>query len=385
MTPAARVAAAIGILDRILAGSPAEPALLGWARSSRYAGSGDRAAVRDLVFDSLRRMRSQAALGGAMTGRGLMIGHCRAEGIDPDSLFTGGTHAPAPLSDAERSGGVAPRDLVALDLPDWLGPPLRKALGPDFAPVMRAMRDRAPLWLRINPRRASGDLPALLKRDGIAVEPGPGLSLRVTSGERRVQQSEAYRSGAVEIQDLSSQLAAALLPLPPAGSVLDYCAGGGGKTLALAARGGSGPVFSAHDIDPARMSDLPQRAKRAGVKVEILPPGGARGRHDLVLVDAPCSGSGTWRRTPDAKWRLTPQRLEELSAIQADILSRSAELTAPGGALAYMTCSFLGEENDDQVRRFLAGHPEFSLEARRAMTPLCESDGFFVAVMRKND
>lgn len=159
MTPAARIAAAIQILERILAGDPAEPALLRWSRASRFAGSGDRAAVRDLVFDSLRRLRSRAALGCSMTGRGLMLGLCRDEGIDPATVFTGQGHAPAPLSQAEQAAPM-PQDVGArLDLPDWLLPQWQQSLGADAEPVALAMRDRAPVWLRVSLRRADPGRP----------------------------------------------------------------------------------------------------------------------------------------------------------------------------------------------------------------------------------
>lgn len=381
MTPAARIAAAIQILDRILAGDPAEPALLRWSRASRYAGSGDRAAVRDLVFDSLRRLRSRAGLGGAVSGRGLMLGMCRDEGIDPATVFTGEGHAPAPLSSAEAAAGT-PTPAEQLDLPDWLLPLWRQSLGTDAEPVALALRDRAPVWLRVNLRRASPDAAlAALARDAIAAEPHPGLAsaLRVTEGARRLTGSSAYREGLVELQDLSPQLACELLPAQ--GSLLDFCAGGGGKALALAARGAA-PVL-AHDIDAGRMADLPARADRAGVQIRLAAPGDVSGRFDLVVADVPCSGSGTWRRTPDAKWRLTAADLTRLQGSQAAILDQAARFVAPGGHLAYMTCSLLDGENAVQADAFLARNGEFQPVRQRRFSPLNASDGFFLALMRR--
>ncbi len=380
MTPAARIAAAIEILDRILAGDPAEPALLRWSRASRFAGSGDRAAVRDLVFDSLRRLRSRAALGGAMTGRGLMLGLCRDEGIDPATIFTGEGHAPPPLSLAEHAAGTPAGLGERLDLPDWLLPLWQQSLGDEAEPVALALRDRAPVWLRVNLRRATPEAAvAALARDGIAVAPHAALAsaLRVTQGARRLSGSAAYRDGLVELQDLSPQLACALLPAQ--GSLLDLCAGGGGKALALAARG-AGPVV-AHDIDPGRMADLPARAERAGLRIRLAAPGGVSGRFDLVVADVPCSGSGTWRRTPDAKWRLTAADLMRLQQTQAQILDQAAEFVAPGGHLAYMTCSLLDGENAGQAGAFLSRNAEFSLLEQRRYSPLTASDGFFLALM----
>lgn len=380
MTPAARAAAAIEILDDILAGEPAEPRLIRWARASRYAGSGDRAAVRDLMFDTLRRRRSRSALGGGSDGRALVLGALRDEGIDPATIFTGAGHAPAPLTDAERRGGHAPTPAEAADLPDWLAETLRADLGADFAAVAAAMRHRAPVWLRAN--LAQGDpaaAAAALAHDGITTNPDARCTtaLRVTAGARAVQGSAAFQTGLVEMQDLSAQIACEMLPITSGMRVLDLCAGGGGKALALAARGAE---VTAWDIAPARMKDLPARADRAGVHVRIADS--PRGEWDMVVADVPCSGSGTWRRTPDAKWRLTPDDLDRLTAVQAEILDSAAGHVAPGGTLVYMTCSLLRAENAEQVAGFLARQP-FRLEAQRQMTPLTESDGFHVAVMRR--
>ncbi|RCW86785.1 RsmB/NOP family class I SAM-dependent RNA methyltransferase [Paracoccus lutimaris] len=383
MTPAARIEAAITILDRILGGDPAEQALLRWSRASRFAGSGDRAAVRDLVFDSLRRLRSRAALGGAMTGRGLMLGMCRDEGRDPQTVFTGEGHAPWPLSADELARGGAPEAAAALDLPDWILPAWSEALGEAVEPVAMAMRKRAPVWLRANQLRATPDQAvAVLASEDIAAAPYPDLptALCVSAGARRLAASSAYRDGLVEMQDLSPQLACSLLP--DRGSLLDYCAGGGGKALALAARGLS-PV-TAHDADVSRMSDLPARAARAGVRVQITPPDKLSGRFDLVVADVPCSGSGTWRRTPDAKWRLTATQLAALVETQARILDEAAARVAAGGGLAYMTCSLLRVENQAQTAAFLHRAPEFELVTERLFTPLDASDGFYLCLMQRH-
>ncbi len=381
MTPAARAQAAILILDRILAGEPAEAALLRWSGGSRFAGSGDRAAVRDLVFDSLRRRSSRAALGGAMTGRGLILGRCRDEGRDPALIFSGQGHAPAPLDAAERDAGRVPTPAQALDLPDWIVPLWTASLRDRAEPVAQAMRDRAPLWLRVNSLRGTAEQArAALAEDGILSEPSPQLptALMVTQGGRKLSASRAYRDGLVELQDLSPQLACAALPA--AARVLDYCAGGGGKALALAARGT--PEVTAHDADASRMADLPARAARAGARIRIVPPGRLRGRFDLVLTDVPCSGSGTWRRTPDAKWRLDRAGLDRLLQVQAQILDQAAPLVDAGGHLAYMTCSLLEDENAAQIRAFAARAPFMPVE-QRLFTPLDASDGFYLALMRR--
>jgi 16S rRNA (cytosine967-C5)-methyltransferase len=383
VTPAARIAAAVGLLDQWLAGEPAERALTNWGRANRFAGSGDRAAIRDHVFDAIRCRRSFAARGGAETGRGLMIGALREAGVDPATLFTGEGHAPAPLSDAERvDPGPCDARLVALDCPDWLAPSLQASLGERFGPVMALLRTRAPVFLRVNLSRATAEeAVASLAAEGIGAVPHPlsPTALQVTENARRVKSSAAFREGLVELQDAASQAVVdMLLPLAPGTRVLDYCAGGGGKALALAA---AGARVTAHDADARRMADLPERARRAGARIDVAERLG-RERFDVVLVDAPCSGSGAWRRQPEAKWRLDAGRLAALTALQAEVLGEASRHVAPGGTLAYATCSLLEEENGAAVQAFLSGNAGFAPVAERRLTPLDGGDGFYVARMK---
>lgn len=382
MTPAARIAAAIRVLDEILAGSAAEQALLRWSRASRFAGSGDRAALRDLVFGALRRRDSYAALGGALTGRGLMIGHARAAGMPVTQIFTGEGHAPAALTETEAAHRLP--DALPDDLPDWLRPDWNEALGAEAGQVAQAMTLRAPVWLRVNLARTDpAAAAAALAAEDIGTEPSTLLpsALCVTANERAVNRSAAYRDGLVELQDLSPQLACARLPLTPGMAVLDYCAGGGGKTLAIGARQ-PGVRLVAHDVAPARMADLPARAERAGLRVAVTDR--PAGSFDLVVADVPCSGSGTWRRTPDAKWRLDRARLRDLVATQARILDEIVPRVAAGGTLAYMTCSVLRAENADQIAAFLSRNPCFRLVEDRLWTPLTGGDGFYLAMLRRD-
>ncbi|SOB98352.1 16S rRNA (cytosine967-C5)-methyltransferase [Rhodobacter sp. JA431] len=388
MTPAARLAAAIDLLDAILEGAPAERALTNWARANRYAGSGDRAAVRDHVFDALRCRGSFAALGGSLSGRGLILGLCRAEGRDPTALFTGEGHAPAVLNDAEArhlASAAPPREeLLTSDWPEWLLPQLRADLGADFAPVSEAMQARAPVFLRANLAKTTRDGAAqALAAEGIETQPHPlaDTALEVTAGARKIAQSQAYAQGLVELQDAASQAMLQLVDLAPGARVLDYCAGGGGKALALAAAFPKAQI-TAHDIDAGRMRDIAPRAKRAGAKITLAEPGKVTGQYDLVLVDAPCSGAGTWRRTPEAKWRLAPARLAELVALQAEILSHAAGLVAPGGRLCYMTCSLLDVENAAQIAAFTA-RGGWESTAHLRLTPCDGADGFFGAVLSR--
>jgi 16S rRNA (cytosine967-C5)-methyltransferase len=382
MTPSARLAAAIEVLDRILAGSPAERALTNWGRASRFAGSGDRAAVRDLVFDALRRRRSAAALGGGMTGRGLVLGLCREAG--QEALFSGEGHAPAPATADEV--GHQPEAAEALDMPDWLIPRLQASLGDRMVAVCTAMRDRAPVFVRVNLRKASvAEAVAALAEEGITAEPHPlALACLELGGQvRKLQTGAAYLGGLVELQDASSQAVVEALPLQDGMRVLDHCAGGGGKTLAIAAR--AKLVLYAHDAAPQRMTDLPLRAARAGVEVALTAAPESGGPYDLVLVDAPCSGLGSWRRDPEGKWALTPERLAELGTTQAAILRRAAAMVRPGGWLAYATCSLLEEENGGRVAGFLAETPGWTLTQSLTLTPLTGGDGFFLATLQRSD
>ena len=383
MTPAARVQTAAECLDAILAGAPAEQVLTRWARGARFAGSKDRAAVRDHVYDVLRRRRSVLPQGLAESGRALMIGLLGQDGADLEALFDGRPYAPAPLDDSERD---ARPDAAALDLPDWIVPRLKAALGTQFEANLAAMRHRAPVFLRVNLRKATRAAARdLLQGEGIETEVCAlaDTALEVTEGARRVAQSAAYRDGVVELQDASSQAAIESLPLSDGARVLDYCAGGGGKTLAMAGRVQG--QFFAHDIDARRMRDLPERAGRAGVKVSCLDKSAVRGKapYDLVFCDVPCSGSGTWRRTPDAKWRFSEEDLAALLPVQAAILAEGAALVGAGGQLVYATCSLLSEENTSQISRFLDANPGWSVTISRQWTLADGCDGFFLAVLQQ--
>jgi 16S rRNA (cytosine967-C5)-methyltransferase len=201
-------------------------------------------------------------------------------------------------------------------------------------------------------------------------------ALEVTENARKIQGGGTYAEGLVDLQDASSQAVVAALGLAPGMKVLDYCAGGGGKTLAMAAARVSP---DAHDASPARMRDLPARAARAGARVRIVENPAKAGRYDLILTDVPCSGSGSWRRDPQGKWALTEARLAELLAVQAGILDKVVPLVRPGGVLAYATCSLLAEENEAQIAAFLARHAGWRCLGQQRFSPLSGGDGFFLA------
>ncbi|MEX3315452.1 RsmB/NOP family class I SAM-dependent RNA methyltransferase [Sulfitobacter sp. PS-8MA] len=386
MTPGARVSAAIEVLDAIAEGLAAEQALTRWARQSRFAGSKDRAAVRDHVFDVMRQRRTAAHFGQGEDGRALMIGLLHAQGADLDSLFTGEGHAPAPLTAEEQSFPPAPEDrAVRLNLPDWLLPHFDAALGEGAEATARALQSRAPICLRVNSAKIDvAKAQVMLAESGVETLPNSlaDTALTVTEGARRVRNAPAFTEGYVELQDAASQ--AVVAALPGGGQVLDYCAGGGGKALALA----MDPArrITAHDIDPRRMSDLPPRAARAGAEITLADTARAKAQapYDLVLCDAPCSGSGAWRRAAEGKWTLTQTRLDELTRIQDHILDDAAALVGPKGVLAYATCSLLRVENEDRVEAFLARHPGWRVVEMQRFDVTAEGDGFFAAQLTRD-
>lgn len=388
MTPAARYSAAIGILDRILGGEPAEKALTVWARQNRYAGSKDRAAVRDHVFEVLRKKRSCAAFGGGENGRALVLGLLRLAGADLNAIFSGDGYAPAKLAAKEM---VEPNSELTIaerhDLPDWMWDRWCAALGGDAASAAMTQRERATVALRVNPIRGTvAQAVSALKSDEIHVvehAAAPGCLL-VETNHRRVAQSSAFSSGLVELQDASSQMAVLDWPVDDGHRVLDYCAGGGGKSLALACS--KGASVTAHDIEERRTRDIPARAKRAGVKVPILSTDDLddQGAFDVVVCDAPCSGSGTWRRTPDAKWRLTERALAQFHETQRDVLEAAKRFLHADGMLIYATCSVFSDENQDVVSEFLRRNDGFVFESHRLIVPSSQNDGFYYCVLRRN-
>ena len=383
MTPGARIAASIEILDSIVAGQAAEQALTRWARASRFAGSGDRAAVRDYVYDALRHWRSDAVRGGGSSGRARLIGRLRAQGGDL-SLFDGTGHAPEPLNEAELAAGTTPEQIGdQWDLPDWLVDAFQASLGAAAQATAKALTERAPVTLRVN--TSLGDVTSAqkhLQSEGVetVVNPRADTALTVTAGPRRLRNAQSYLKGLVELQDASSQ--AAIAGISGTGTALDFCAGGGGKSLALAARGWR---VTAHDIDPARMRDLPARAERGAHHITVVTPEQLAGADvfDLVLCDAPCSGSGTWRRTPEAKWTLTPDRLADLTTMQARVLDQAMRHVKPGGELVYATCSVLQVENMDQIEGFMVRHSGWQVAHAQSWPVDHAGDGFFVAHLRR--
>ena len=390
MTPGARVAAAIEILNEWRGDAPAERVLTRWGRNNRYAGSKDRAAIRDHVFGVLRKLDTTAWLGGGDTGRALMIGALVRDGVDVDTLFNGQGHAPDPLSDDEQAAvraiGDVPDD-VARNMPEWIFENLTRDHGDAVNQICAVMQDRAPVTLRVNVARTTvAEVQSVLEKQGVVSETveGAPTALILPDAPRGIANWEVFQDGLIELQDASGQALISGLPLKGGMRVLDFCAGGGGKSLALAAH--ADVIVHASDKNVARMSDIASRAARAKAMIAVLGPNDIdqdRG-YDLVLVDAPCSGSGTWRRTPEMKHRLTPEALQDYVNLQAEVLDKAAVHVAEGGALVYATCSIFSEENQNQVAAFIAQHSEFAVENERSWMPSTVGDGFFGCTLRRS-
>jgi 16S rRNA (cytosine967-C5)-methyltransferase len=429
MTPAARLSAAIEVFSDIEARRrPAADALKDWGLAHRFAGSKDRAAIASLVYDALRRKASAAWIMGEASPRAVLLAMLKLQrGLAVDALAalcSGERFAPAPLTQEERSRlatgtlDAAPAP-VAGDFPEWIDSSLARAFGDDRVLEMQALATRAPLDIRANTLKATREQ----VQDGLAHlapvwTPHSPVGLRVALGEDgrgpALHSEPEFLKGWFEIQDEGSQLAALLTAVKPGEQVVDLCAGAGGKTLAMAALMANKGQIHATDTDARRLAPIHERLARAGARnVQVRTPRGRGdpvadldGTADCVLVDAPCTGSGTWRRNPDSKWRLRPGSLEVRRKEQDAVLDRAARLVRPGGRIVYVTCSVLPEENDDAVERFLGAHAGFaaadparllSLAGLGAlqdnvrltgrglqMSPrLTGTDGFFVAALHR--
>jgi 16S rRNA (cytosine967-C5)-methyltransferase len=431
MTPPARLSAAIEVMAEIEARRrPASDALKDWGLAHRFAGSGDRATIAGFVFDALRRRASSAHLMRDESPRGVMLGMLRLERkLSSDAiamLASGARFAPAPLNGEERSRldaanlEAAPAWVMG-DYPQWLDPHLLRTFGEDRAAEGAGLASRAPLDLRVNTLKGERETAsaALAHLDPAPTRWSP-FGLRIVRGPEAknpaIHAEPMFIKGTIEVQDEGSQVAAVLAAAKPGEQVIDLCAGAGGKTLAIAALMKNRGQIYATDLDKRRLAPIHARLERAGAhNVQVRTPrgnenvlAGLEGGADLVLIDAPCSGVGAWRRNPDAKWRTRPGALAIRQREQVEVLDRAAALVKPGGRIAYVTCSLLAEENDDQVRAFLARRSEFAVipPVRVAdalgqhatvfrdatllspegllMTPRrTETDGFYVSLMTK--
>jgi 16S rRNA (cytosine967-C5)-methyltransferase len=421
MTPAARIQSAIEILAGLDETKlPADRFVRDWFRARRYAGSKDRAAVAQTVYDVLRHRGSLAWRMGREDARSLVIASLLSANVVTDDiakLFSGAGYGPAPLSEEELRAVSTPAgdppSHIRGEYPAWLEPELTRSLGDALQAEMQAMQGRAPVDLRVNTLRATrGETLVGLRSLGIKAEPTPfaPLGIRIPSAEGlgALQHTQFFQTGAFEFQDEASQIAALLCAATPGTRVLDLAAGAGGKALAMAADMENKGEILALDIDSLRLRQIGPRARRAGATIITATdqrggPLWGDGKFDTVLVDAPCSGSGAWRRNPETKWRLTPDALRERTELQAWLIDDGARHTKPGARLVYATCSVLRCENEDVIEAFLARNTEFRVipaaDIWRSITK-CEpppglqhyfkasplmigTDGFFACIMAR--
>lgn len=383
MTPSARLQAAIEILGALEdTRQPADRFLRDWFRARRYAGAKDRAAVGERVFAVLRQRASLAWRMGSEDARSLMIASIAAEGGDLGTLFDGSTYGPAPLSNSERERlTLPPVDTPPLgvqgEFPAFLESELTRSLGPHLLDEMRALGVRAPIDLRANTLKASRDeVLRELRDEGFAAEPTPhaphGIRISEHAGASALSRTRAFEEGRFEFQDEAAQIASLLCAVRPGERILDLAAGAGGKALALAAEMNNEGEILAFDDLAERLKPLPERAARALAScIRIARKRGGplwgNGKFDAVLVDAPCSGTGTWRRQPELRWRVTAELLSAVGKTQAWLLDDAARHAKEGGRIIYATCSLLACENEDRVDDFLTRHPEFQIAPAAAI------------------
>ena len=423
---------------------PVDRHLRDWGRAHRFAGSKDRAAIAERIYAIQRRRAWLAWRMESDAPRALVIGSLLDEG-DIEALFSGGGYGPSALTDAERAAIAAvpsgePPPHVRGEYPQFLEGELQRAFGDALMDEMMAFQSRAPADLRVNTLKTSrDDLLDALSSESYDAQPTPfsPVGIRLSEGEAKLGRSGLFLSGAFEFQDEAAQIAALLCDAEPGMRVLDFAAGAGGKSLALAAIMRNEGEIVACDVRTDALTELERRAMRAGATIietfplphflggegqgegvsnveraaatpspRPSPPlrgGEGASSFDIVLLDAPCSGTGTWRRQPELRWRLTPERVTELLATQDALLNQAAASVKPGGRLVYATCSILLSENEDRVAAFLETHPDFAItpvaDIWRGLTgseqPMTQghffhtspfstgTDGFFTSVLQK--
>ncbi len=423
-----RLSAAIEVLDEIFARhNSAAAALHEWGRAHRFAGSGDRSAIGNLVYDALRQKQRLAAQMGTDSSRALVLAVAKSVwglGVDEIGEAVAEKFGPGALTDEEKTALQTPLEgkqhyWIEGNFPQWIGPAFKNCFGDGAAIQGNALAQRAPVDLRVNTIKSNrAELLTEFEKHGAIEGPLSPDSVRIPApqGQNRspnVEIEAAHGKGWFEVQDSASQIVSLLAGAKPGDTVVDLCAGAGGKTLAMAAAMNNEGKVYAYDRDKRRLRPIFERLARAGAtNVEVIPADQPElleemaGTADVVFLDAPCSGTGSWRRKPDAKWRLKQATLDQRIKDQQDVLESGAKLVKPGGKLIYVTCSVLPQENTDQITAFLGKWKNFSLipvqdiwkqtigtevplsadgkKSTLLLTPAShDTDGFFIAVMER--
>jgi len=401
MQDISRAAAAINILDDYLKGYPLEKVLKQWFKKNRFAGSNDRRNIRDLVFDILRKrliLYYPFQINEYYeTGRILVLSYLflykkgsfsledikgnkyLSPSINNDELII--------LNNINKLVKKAPKN-ISLNYPEFLEEKLSQSLGNNFNVIMELFLKRAPVYLRINQNKINIKAAKIkLENQRILTEicPSSKYALKVISGEKFIKDSSPYQLGEVELQDLSSQLTTELVQISSGKKILDFCAGSGGKALAIASRLRNKADIFAYDLNDLKYKNLNYRANKAGANITILDSKHLikyKNFFDIVFVDAPCSGTGTWRRDPKIKWELNDQKLSLLTKNQYSILKQACSYLKSGGFLIYVVCSLLEDEGDLIIRKYLFHHKNYSKVKSGIFHPINASDGFYFSVLK---
>ena len=401
MQEISRAAAAINILDDYLKGYPLEKALKQWFKKNRFAGSNDRRNIRDLVFDILRKrlilyypfqINEYVENGRILVLSYLFLykkGSFSLEDIKKNKYLSPpiNSNELIILNNINRLVKKAPKN-ISLNYPEFLEEKLSQSLGNNFNAIMELFLKRAPVYLRINQNKINlKEAKIKLENQGIFSEicPSSNYALKVISGEKLIKNSSSYQLGEVELQDLSSQLTTELVQISSGKKILDFCAGSGGKALAIASRLRNKVDIFAYDLNNLKYKNLIYRTNKAGANITIIDSKQLikyKNFFDIVFVDAPCSGTGTWRRDPKIKWELNDQKLTLLTKNQYSIIKQASSYLKNGGFLIYVVCSLLEDEGDLIIRKYLLHHKNYSKVKSGIFHPINASDGFYFSVLK---
>ena len=379
----------IEILDTYLNEAKIDFVLRKWAIKHRFAGSSDRRKIKDIIFDIIRQKKSCEHVGGGFSGRNLLIGYLKLKGTELSSVFDNSKFGPEELTIKEQNINVDFSNLsniYELDFPSWLIPILRRSLLNEFSNVVKTLRNRSHIQLRVNLKKISRlNVMKKLQKNNIECEINELCSsaLNVLNGAQHILTSPCFENGFVELQDAGSQLVSELIEINYNDKVLDMCAGAGGKSLAISCGAELDATYFAWDINFDRMKDIDARSKRAGVKIEKVIKLSSKSFYNKIIIDAPCSGSGSWRRDPEGKWRLDEDILDNYVKTQKELILKGLKLLAPRGQILYITCSILDIENDKLIDDLISSVLSLKLVRSISLVPSSKSDGFYGAVLEK--